>query len=663
MNSQNVFALGVLALLGVVVWTGARGGRDGDTTSLARGLRLSCAALVAWIGVASLLVAILPDHVVAVQLARIEPDRTILPLHGRALDIVRAVAMIATAFLVQLFALLAWAPGPVSRVMQRMAGDIRRFVREVGGDIAQWSSGDGHSHRRFLIAFVVLGLIVRIPALRQPMSYDESITYVWFASRSLLDVVSDYAIPNNHVLSSVFVHLSTAAFGAHPLAVRLPSLLSSLALIFATYWLVRRLLGDRPALIAAALATGAPPFVEHAAQARGYPLMALLSLVAFIALTYLRGERTVTAWVVYATATALAVWTVPVALYATAVTGVWWLIVSRARWWAAVQFTIATSAAGLGALALYTPIMGRQGLRTLLFNDYVLPLELSTLFGVIPHRLGRLLECWTGALPIVIALLLAVALLLGIARKTGGQRAGAVLMISLALGISAMVLAQRGAPHARFLLFAFPLVAGVTASGMASLLERPTGDRLWTLVPLLAFPLAWGGARELRSHAIGFGVVDSVRVDPGAEGVNCCTEGFYGDAGLVAAWAAARASATRPIVAFAGSGMVETVRFAMMERGLLPTLLHPYHPRYGVTQLESYDEVYLIFRRPMGTRLTTDRVLAEFDAGEDPFGGIFEAPEHMAAFPVTDVFRMRRVAGLSSSLRRPPPFKLMEYPH
>ena len=89
---------------------------------------------------------------------------------------------------------------------------------------------------RLILLFILLsGLILRLGSLFEPVTYDEAYTYVAFASRSLWAIVSDYSLPNNHILHSILVHLSTQIVGNHPWAIRIPALVAGLGIIWMVY--------------------------------------------------------------------------------------------------------------------------------------------------------------------------------------------------------------------------------------------------------------------------------------------------------------------------------------------------------------------------------------------------------------------------------------------
>ena len=52
------------------------------------------------------------------------------------------------------------------------------------------------------------------------MRYDESVTYLYFASQSWMTVVSSYTYPNNHVFHSLLVKAFATVLGDDPWVLR-----------------------------------------------------------------------------------------------------------------------------------------------------------------------------------------------------------------------------------------------------------------------------------------------------------------------------------------------------------------------------------------------------------------------------------------------------------
>ena len=107
--------------------------------------------------------------------------------------------------------------------------------------------------------------------VQAPITYDEAYTYLRFAQRHTADILSDYHVPNNHILHTLLVRASYRAFGDAPWALRLPAWLGGVALLTAIATLSRRL--DEPARTAWPITVAFLPLViEFNTLARGYSL-------------------------------------------------------------------------------------------------------------------------------------------------------------------------------------------------------------------------------------------------------------------------------------------------------------------------------------------------------------------------------------------------------
>ena len=63
---------------------------------------------------------------------------------------------------------------------------------------------------------MLAGGALRVAALDAPMRYDESYTFQYHASRDVLNLVSDYTTPNNHIFHSLLVHCIYLLWGDSP---------------------------------------------------------------------------------------------------------------------------------------------------------------------------------------------------------------------------------------------------------------------------------------------------------------------------------------------------------------------------------------------------------------------------------------------------------------
>lgn len=121
------------------------------------------------------------------------------------------------------------------------------------------------------IAITTSVALTTYKAATAPITYDEAYTYLRFARKHTGDILSDYQFPNNHILHTLAVRISTRTFGDALWAVRLPGLLGGLALLAGVVALARRF--DDPIRSSWPIAVAFLPVVmEYNGLARGYSL-------------------------------------------------------------------------------------------------------------------------------------------------------------------------------------------------------------------------------------------------------------------------------------------------------------------------------------------------------------------------------------------------------
>lgn len=133
----------------------------------------------------------------------------------------------------------------------------------------------------WLIATIAMGIVLRLYLLFQPMRYDESYTFMVFANKSFLDLFY-YPLPNNHVLHTLLIKLSTSILGSHPISIRLPAFLAGLASIPLIFCLSRRLINEKSGFLAALAMSILPYLVFYSTIARGYSLVVLFTLLLIV---------------------------------------------------------------------------------------------------------------------------------------------------------------------------------------------------------------------------------------------------------------------------------------------------------------------------------------------------------------------------------------------
>ncbi len=133
--------------------------------------------------------------------------------------------------------------------------------------------------RWLLSAFVVVGLLLRVPFLGRSVWFDEACMSdqrlgTW--AQLLATLYVDIHPP----LYVTFMHFWNGVFGDSELSLRLPPLLAGLASIPLVYWTGHRLVGPTAALWGALLLALSPVHVWYSAEGRLYSSMIACTLVA-----------------------------------------------------------------------------------------------------------------------------------------------------------------------------------------------------------------------------------------------------------------------------------------------------------------------------------------------------------------------------------------------
>jgi hypothetical protein len=399
-------------------------------------------------------------------------------------------------------------------LLVRLAGWLRAtgrdaalLWRELRARRASWPYGLA------LLLLTVLGGGLRLVYLSQPMRYDEAYTFLVFAMRPFGYIVSNYPVPNNHVLHTLLVALAYRLLGGAPWVIRLPAFLAGLLLVPATYLAALALYERRTALLSAGCVAASSFLIEYSTDARGYILMSLLALCLLCVAVYVKDHKNRFAWLLFVFLAAAGFYTLPIMLYPLGAIGLWLLLCYFAR---DVHPTYGRSflvylfgaggAAALLTLGLYAPIIRGAGLQALTGNPYVAPLGVGVF---VPELLGSIVATWKSwirDIPPAIVVLLVVfflASLLLFKSRSAHRLPLAPVMVAWCLGL---VLLQRVAPWARVWLFLMPFFFIWVAAGALGLiggfLERhtPRGDAYFIAgVLLLSLFLGW---RVLASDSI-----------------------------------------------------------------------------------------------------------------------------------------------------------------
>jgi uncharacterized membrane protein len=307
--------------------------------------------------------------------------------------------------------------------------------------------------------------LLRLHYLNQPMRYDESFTYLFYASKPLRFALSSYTTPNNHLLNTLLVHLSVRALGNHPWVIRLPVLVAGVATIPMTYAAARKLFDRNAGVLAAAFVASSSWLVEFSTNARGYAFV-ILAFVTLVALGFDLMEAP--SWrpgVLFSVVTAIGFYAAPVMLWPFATVVAWMLVqlTLRKRLRDAAALAIWPVAGLVLAFLAYLPVILTTGLPAMMRTARDLGAQ-----GPIDELFGALWSFVQRDTTNVAGLLLAVAAMVGVLKEVRTRLSVPIFLVGIALAGMTLV-AIPTHPPPRVWLFLLPLYFATASHGLFSL--------------------------------------------------------------------------------------------------------------------------------------------------------------------------------------------------
>jgi 4-amino-4-deoxy-L-arabinose transferase-like glycosyltransferase len=339
-------------------------------------------------------------------------------------------------------------------------------------------------------AITLIGAVIRLWQITQPVGYDEAYTFVYYATQGFKHILADYSAPNNHIFHTILVRLFYEIFGKQPWVVRGPALLAGILCIPAAYFFARRIFDAPQSLAGAALVALTPWFINYSVNGRGYTLIILFSLLLANLGALLTREQSRAALVAYAIVAGLGFYTIPIFLYPMAGVSLWVLVtlLTMDEPWQKKSirvrdFLLACLLGGVLTLLLYLPvIVFGTGFRSITSNEIVESRAWSAFLENIPPRVTKTWESWMMGFSQPVKDLLIGGFLLSLIfyRKASSQRLP--LQVFLVLAVAIILVIQHVAPLARVWMYLDAFFLIFAAGGLVWLAELVL-DRLRFIPP------------------------------------------------------------------------------------------------------------------------------------------------------------------------------------
>ncbi len=398
-----------------------------------------------------------------------------------------------------------WIAQLGERLRNDLAAVVQRFEGTHGGDPAPILLA--------LAAVTAVGLWLRLRYVGQPMRYDEAYTYNFYGRHPLSVSLSAYESPNNHLLNTLLIHLSTKALGNHEWTVRLPALVFGSLLPPAVYLAARMFAGAGASCLVAAAAAGWPVLIEYSVNGRGYTAVAFFFTLAVLLAALAVDDDRLLYRIGLVAATVALLYTTPAAIYATVL--VWsWLLLSlwsrgrRRGDGMSIGTALRCGLASSGILAfLYAFPLLVGGFGAVLAREDIRPRAVGSYLADWGPNLAAIAGFVFRSVPASVALVVVLLAVAGVALVLRDRKSPAAVP---ALGLPAalaVTVVQRQWPYIRVWILLVPLVLVTAAAGL---------DAIGRLLPSTEAaptrryaPLAVGVAAVLVAVAVPLGALRS----------------------------------------------------------------------------------------------------------------------------------------------------------
>ena len=364
---------------------------------------------------------------------------------------------------------------------RQLAAHLRRIFTDARPFFASLRSQPSDRAWLGLLGFITLiGIFIRLRLISQPFDHDEAYTYVAFASGSLRTTITDYHLINNHVFHNILLNLVTHLFGNAPWVVRLPAFTAAILCIPAAYALAEKMYRRKEiAVLSALLVAWIPVLGQYAANARGYTLVTLFTLLSAWLGHYLRQEKNLFGWALLALISALGFYTVPVMIYPFGALFAWLFFTNllevprpySSRWNFLLYWFLAGISAALLTLIFYTPIFIYSGPASFFANSFVVALDPSTYYQTLHIRLVSTWVEWLTRLPPALTITLIVGFLLSLVFHRKLSSARVPLQLVTFLWIAFVIVLRKPEAWSKYWLFLIPLLMIWAAAGLIFLLD------------------------------------------------------------------------------------------------------------------------------------------------------------------------------------------------
>jgi len=417
---------------------------------------------------------------------RLAPDGGLESFTVSFYERLRIPFVLVSIFLVTLtvFLLIQWRK--MEAWLQRFPSQSKHFYTSLredtvtfGKDVKASITDQGWLTNLVLAGVIFVALVLRLKNLNLPLGHDEAYMYNAFASRSFWHMVTNYHLPNNHVFLSIVMKIVTGMFGNHVWALRLPTILAGVLMVPACYYFGKRFYGVETGILSSILIAIFPILVQYSVLARGYAIIALITLLLFTLADYVRVNKNRFVWLLIVVFSALGFFTIPIMLFPWGALYVWLVVSCIVKdiysYEAKLEFLKYWISSGIITavitILLYTPIM-IYSYERFFGNGFIAPLEWDIFPVTIWTRLRNTWIEWMEFVPWWISLLGVLGFFVSLIFHKKISKQKFPPQLAFLIWIVIMLIVRRPDMLPRFWLFLTGPILVWSAAGIVASLKR-----------------------------------------------------------------------------------------------------------------------------------------------------------------------------------------------
>ena len=192
------------------------------------------------------------------------------------------------------------------------------------------------NHFLFLWLVLIAALVSVHYALTLPVSFDEACTYLLFTHEGLMETITNYPAPNNHVFYSVLTGISTTLpFGSILFKIRMTSIIINILTLLALYKFAVTFFNRNFGILLVGLYSGLFLTIYYSYMTRGYGLVNLLFIIClYYTFKITNGDERTKNFLLFGLFSVLGLYTIPTFIYPIVSLSVFIIFVKPNLFWA-----------------------------------------------------------------------------------------------------------------------------------------------------------------------------------------------------------------------------------------------------------------------------------------------------------------------------------------